>query len=215
MPYLRYNNHSGGAIEEKTIDSIKESMHNKVYSGNAVAVTKTSNGSICEYITCETGDDITDYSFYFGYNNDSPCIYITFSAINRDAMANNEILCLEVENYFTKPYGRWQCIKVFGKNNFGQGLLMNESMGKTWYYMQDIQVGVEYCIYIIAGDWALSNGITRYKHIRLNGYPEDWEMRLNIRPTIRRRDGQFYNNFQKNLKHFIPVKYPLSSEKKI
>lgn len=233
MPYTRYIDN--GRINPDDYVPALRSMIDKVYNGDAVSVTKTLDGNdIVSYISIEHKqnnythplinsdsviDETTQYTYRFGYQNGHPCMFITFTNIEPD-LGQGYILCLELENFAKTKYGKCQCINVFESNN-AECVLKNDNRGITWHAMEDIEIGVEYCIYIVAADYAWRHHIYKWKVTKnpigsqkrnQPNFPDDWEVRLRIRPTIRTYDGKQYCYFQRSLKEFTWVKYPLSTE---
>lgn len=233
MPYTRYID-NGRVNPEDYVPALR-SMIDKVYNGDAISVTKhNEEGAIVGYVSEQhkyiyyphaclpngnSVDDITNYTCRFGYKNGHPCMFITFTNIEPD-LGQGYILCLELENFAKTKYGKCQCINVFESNN-AECVLNIDNRGVTWHGMEDIKIGVEYCIYIVAADYAWRHhmykwSVTKYPSGSVNrnqpNFPDDWEVRLRIRPTIRKYDGKQYCYFQRSLKEFTWVKYPLSTE---
>ena len=234
MPYTRYVDN--GRSSNSDYVPVLRSMIDRVYNGDAISVTKTDDGKdVIGYVNIEYKqnnykhpltetdsviDETTQYTCRFGYNDGHPCMYITFTGILPEIKNDNYILCLELENFAQSKYGRCQAINVFVSND-DISTLNRDNQDRTWFYMSDIELGVEYCIYIIAADYAwrhhiykwcvTRNPIGSYYRNQPN-FPDDWEVRLKIRPTIRTHDGKQYCDFQRSLKDFTWVKYPLSSE---
>ena len=233
MPYTRFNNKRAETINFSA-NAIR-SMEAKIYSGDAVAATETvsKDGTVVSFVSKDykdkhwamspsslTADDTTEYTCRFGYNEGHPCMFITFKQIASEIHYNGFILCLETEHFNASPYGRFCCINVFEKKSQIHLNMSNQNI--TWMYMSDIQTDVEYCIYIVASEWGWHHNMFRFKTTRKRNqmnFPEEWEVRLNVRPTIRCYEdfhwGQHYAYFQKALQDFTYVKYPISSEKKI
>lgn len=242
MAYLEYNEipvwwHRGDYgdqnVEQAMSYSAIQHMRNKVYSGNSVAMSILPNGKKEVLFLTEKyfdgynnrpilKDDITEYTFRFGYQDGHPCIFVTFSQIHPDLKDLSEpILCLEIENNIKgKDYKHWHCLNVFAKGGIDKS---KENI--TYFYMKNIEINVEYCIFIIARRYVYHHSIYHYPFRKLIDneiddyelidFPDDWEMRLKIRPTIRYNGGEFYTKFNKSVHHFISVKYPITSEKEI
>lgn len=234
MPYTRYVD-NGRSTKSEYVPVLR-SMIDRVYNGDAISVTKTNEGNdIIGYVNVEYKqnnyqhplvetdsviDETTQYTCRFGYNDGHPCMFITFTDILPEIKNDNYILCLELENFSQSKYGKCQAINVFSHNN-DKPILNKNNQNKTWLYMSDIELGVEYCIYIIAADYAWYHHIYKLNCTRFPSgssyrnqpnYPDGWEVRLKIRPTIRTNDGRKYCDFQRSLKEFTWVKYPLSTE---
>lgn len=231
MPYTRYVD-NGRSVNSDYVPVLR-SMIDKVYNGDAISVTKTNEGKdIIGYVSEQHKhnnysrplnnsdsviDETTQYTYRFGYQNGHPCMFITFTNILPE-LADTAILCLELENFAKSKYGKCQAINVFeSRNNTCTLNMMNHHI--TWYYMHEIEVGVEYCIYIVAASYAWRHHIYKWsltkKHdgdTTVDSFPNDWEVRLKIRPTIRNYDGKQYCYFQRSLKDFTWVKYPLLAE---
>ena len=234
MPHTRYVD-NGRSTDSKYVPVLR-SMIDRVYNGDAISVTKTKEGNnIIGYVNVEYKqnnykhplvetdsviDETTQYTCRFGYNAGHPCMFITFTDILPEIKNDDYILCLELENFAQSKYGKCQAINVFLPYDY-EVILNEDNQGITWFYMNDIELGVEYCIFIIAADYAWRHHIYKWfesetpagsYYKNQPNFPDDWEVRLKIRPTIRTIGGRQYCDFQRSLKDFTWVKYPLSTE---
>lgn len=144
------------------------------------------------------------YTWRYEYYNGHPAIIVNFSRIDNGYRDN--IICLESNN-MAKGSGTDNIIpknkyKLKGENNnralnvFNDNQINSGNKGFTWYRLGDMQLNKDYPIYITVP--------TRYTKWADNMVFEegktDWEVRINIRPTIR---GTLSENYQKVDKTFI------------
>lgn len=240
MPYTRYVDNSN---REKRTDSFGalKSMESKIYSGDAITVMKDAfNGSnereLVRYVSVDYKtnnfshaefdsaiDDITEYTSRFGYNNGYVCMFVTFTNIHPILKINGEsyLLCIEVENFVKSTYGKCQAINVFERSMDAHS--PNQSLKNiTWISFADIEVNVEYCIYLVASEYVWRHKMYRWRRTAKDGngqrvpnFPSNWEMRLNVRPSIRNVGGRHYLPFQTSLQYFTKVKYPITAERQV
>ena len=241
MPYTRYVDNSNRLKRTDSLGALK-SMESKIYNGDAITVMKDNfyGGSEIElvrYVSVDYKtnnysnagfdsaiDDITEYTSRFGYNNGYACIFVTFTSIHPILAEEGEnyLLCIEVENFVKSTYGKCQAINVFNRSIDER--FPNQSLKNiTWISFADIEVNVEYCIYLIASEYVWRNKMYRWIMTAANvnngpwtpNFPSDWEMRLNVRPSIRNVGGHHYLPFQKSLQHFTLVRYPIAAERQV
>lgn len=199
------------------------SILNKTYSGNALVVDSAENN--VSYIdknnlSGHVSDDVTDWTARFGYKNGHPCMFITFTAINPNFKNSSHVLCLEFLNPLRGYTPRIHALNVYKSFDDNISEINTDLKNITWISMSDITVNTEYCIYIIANEFISKKGYHRYGVTMVqNGLmlPEDWHVRLNLRPTIRRTSPRNTNlyNFQKNMIDFTYVDYLLTDEYQI
>ena len=155
--------------------------------------------------------------------NGHPAIIVNFSRI--DSGYADNIICLESNNmakggtympankYNIKDKNNNRALNVLTTNRFISGELNLETEGITWYRLGDLRLNTDYPIYITV--------TPRYKSFvprNIDGSAiNNWEVRINVRPTIR---GTLYlniNNFNQTTfrhtpsipaKDYISVKFP-------
>lgn len=154
-------------------------------------------------------DRKTSFTWDFGYNEGRPCVFITFTEID-ETLRNTEgaIVCLET-NTLTKMKNK--SISAF---NRGHESIPDENYKYlTWFPINEIEIGERYCMYIIGygfnsygdfstlvtdfwGPWKFAENIFRHEDT-----PYDWQISLNIRPTIRK---PYKNSYIHHLYHNMP-----------
>ena len=138
--------------------------------------------------------------------NGHPAIIVNFSRI--DSGYADNIVCLESNNIL-KGGGRVctinkyniineennnRALNVLTANGFGCKLNL-KTKNITWYRLADLKLHTDYPIYITVPQ----QYINRAEHMckgYFNNIPNDWEVRINIRPTIR---GSFSFTYQNML----------------
>ena len=161
--------------------------------------------------------------------NDHPAIIVNFSRI--DSGYEDNIVCLESNN-MAKGSGNSASYAISsnkynikGKNNNkalnvlkidGVGL-NSDTDGITWYRLGDLNLNTDYPIYITVTDRYCWNAKRIARSSTNANIPTDWEVRINVRPTIR---GTLYINIdtfnQTTFRHtnhipakdYISVKFP-------
>lgn len=170
-------------------------------------------------------DDVTDFSWRFGYNEGHPCVFITFYAIHENLKKGKHFLCLET-NTNTKKGGRQN--SMFDRNQTINCFCNRRDSFKyiTWMPVDEIELYKEICLYISGGHssstsrstcvtpgpWRVMCYNNSYREI-----PDDWKIKLNIRPTFRHFGGNevtLYKNY-KALAEYQYVEYFYKDEKKI
>ena len=178
------------------------------------------------FVNSDNYDDITDFTWRFGYNNGHPCIFITFSAIHPN-LKQNGIICLETN---TLTGGKNRTINVYG-GDYNNSLNL-DTEGYTWIWCSEIIIGEEICLYIsgkkdytktslgdiithrIFGPWRFA--LLKWKRT-MGNIPNDWKIKLNIRPTFR-VDGLFSTSYACNytsynaLSEYKEVEYFMNDE---
>ena len=132
------------------------------------------------------------YTWRYEYYNGHPAIIVNFSRIDPGYKEN--IVCLESNNMarggtelFSIGYN-----KIKNKNNNralnvlrdrgGYVELIPKNKTITWYRLGDLQLNTDYPIYITVPD----RYITKALKMGINyNVRDDWEVRINLRPTIR------------------------------
>lgn len=159
------------------------------------------------FIDDDDYDDITDFTWRFGYNDGHPCIFIKFYAINDNLLNGNAFICLETN---TLTSGKNMSINVFKG-----GVINPDNEDITYIYLDNINIGEEYCLYItgkpfignIKSVWRITELYNTNREI-----PNDWKITLNVRPSIRFMHSGFpYTNY-KALAEYIKVEYFYNDE---
>ena len=135
------------------------------------------------------------YTWRYEYYNGHPAIIVNFSRI--DSRYGKNIVCLESNNMargngnaaFIMPPNKYN---LHGKNNNrtlnalrdrgGYAELISKNKTITWYRLGDLQLNTDYPIYITVPTRYIFNAQRMYDTINIR---DDWEVRINIRPTIR------------------------------
>lgn len=156
--------------------------------------------------------------------NGHPAIIVNFSRIDSAYVKN--IVCLESNN-MCKGSGNYippNKYNINGENNNRalnvltlDGFNLNtETEGITWYKLGDIVLNTDYPLYITVPRRYVS---VCKRIIQCDYIPNDWEVRINVRPTIRGNLGVGENLSVINLttfkhtnniyaKEYISVKFP-------
>lgn len=128
-------------------------------------------------------DNITEFTWRFDYKFGYPCIYVKFTNIHTQLYDNDAILCLETNTHTSDEN---QSIGVFEPGAHVSGDYpkpLEDNRNLTWISFEDIEPGIEYCLFIQnsprIGVWR----ITKYTFVY--EIPSDWLLTLNIRPSIR------------------------------
>lgn len=160
--------------------------------------------------------------------NGHPAIIVNFSRI--DSGYEDNIVCLESNNMakgsgssnsYGTPSNKYN---IRGKNNNralnvlnSDGILINVTKNVTWYRLGDLNLNTDYPIYITVTERYCYNGRRIARRSTDANIPNDWEVRINVRPTIR---GTLYINIntfnQTTFRHtnripakeYISVKFP-------
>jgi hypothetical protein len=173
-------------------------------------------------------DRETNFTWRFGYNDGHPCIFITFTAINKNLLDYSAIICLETN---TLTEGKNKSITAYESGYAG---VDDRLKNITWLPIESIQLNKEYCIYIIGFGYNVQNikreypselfgpwKFAKYKN-RFREIPNDWKIHLNIRPSIRvygkTNSGCISENthhIYHNLPDYVNVEYFLNDEYQI
>ena len=142
------------------------------------------------------------YTWRYEYYNGHPAIIVNFSRI--DSRYGKNIVCLESNNMargsgnvaFTMPPNKYN---LHGKNNnralnvlgdYGSYAgLISKTKSITWYKLGDLQLNTDYPIYITVPTHYITNAERMGIDYNIR---DDWEVRINVRPTIRGSDIQDY-----------------------
>ena len=164
--------------------------------------------------------------------NGHPAIIVNFSRIDSKYVDN--IVCLESNNmakgsgnsasyaissnkYNIKGKNNNRALNVLSCSNSYTGELNIETKNVTWYRLGDLNLNTDYPIYITVTDRYCYNAIRIARRSTDANIPTDWEVRINVRPTIR---GTLYINIdtfnQTTFRHtnhipakdYISVKFP-------
>ena len=146
--------------------------------------------------------------------NGHPAIIVNFSRI--DSGYADNIVCLESNNMsrgtagYTVYYMASNKYNLTGTNNNtalnvlttnGFGWKLNlETKAITWYRLGDLNLNTDYPIYITVTQHYINNAYRMNDDESGYGYiPNDWEVRINVRPTIR---GSFSYTYSHMLNDF-------------
>ena len=181
-----------------------------------------------------TGKDIykenespIQYTWKYEYYNGHPAIIVNFSRI--DSEYANNIICLESNNMYRGsgvqyPNPRDLKLSLSGENNnTALNVLKNdpielniETKNVTWYKLGDLDLNTDYPIYITVTRRynKLAESIIAVKKMAKN----DYETRINIRPTIRGSFSATYSTISNTFtfrhtqhipsKDYMAVKFP-------
>ena len=167
------------------------------------------------------------YTWRYEYYNGHPAIIVNFSRI--DPGYEENIVCLESNNmargsgnavsimppnkYNLKGENNNRALNVFS-NEYNNTI--GDTLNATWYRLRGIKLNRDYPIYITV----LKRYIYGASRMHNGNIPNDWEVRINVRPTIR---GSFSNKqptisntftfrHTPNIpaKEYISVKFPYS-----
>lgn len=161
-------------------------------------------------------DRKTSFTWEFGYKEGHPCVFITFTEID-ETLRNTEgaVICLDT-NSLTKLKNK--TISVFKSGN--ESVLDERTKYLTWFPINEIELQTEYCLYIVGfglnkyneiknhvldlfGPWKFAKAFFRFEEV-----PYDWQISLNIRPTIRKiYKGGFIHHLYHNMPEYKRVSY--------
>ena len=166
--------------------------------------------------------------------NGHPAIIVNFSRI--DSGYEDNIVCLESNNMakgsgssnvYGMPLNKYnirgknnnRALNVLSSSNSYKGELNIETKGITWYRLGDLSLNTDYPIYITVTDrycWNARRIARRSTDMNIH-IPNDWEVRINVRPTIRGTLGRSMPNINATTfrhtnhipaKAYIFVKFP-------
>ena len=159
------------------------------------------------------------YTWRYEYYNGHPAIIVNFSRLNG---YGDSILCLESNN-MTKggsniPGNKYKIRQE--NNNRALNVLTNngdelniETKNITWYRLGDLKLNTDYPIYITVPSRYIFGAVSMHGAI----IPNDWEVRINIRTTIRGNLGNVMPNINSTTfrhtnhipsKEYMLVKFP-------
>ena len=160
--------------------------------------------------------------------NGHPAIIVNFSRI--DSKYKNNIVCLESNNmcrggyimgtinkYNIKGENNNRALNVVIPNSIGTSHGLNiETEGITWYRLGDLNLNTDYPIFITVPGRYIGRVSCMCK-VNIDNIPDDWEVRINVRPTIRGTLGHSMPNINATTfrhtnripaKDYIFVKFP-------
>ena len=164
--------------------------------------------------------------------NGHPAIIVNFSRIDSKYVDN--IVCLESNNmakgsgnsasyaissnkYNIKGKNNNKALNVLSCSKSYTGELNIETKNVTWYRLGDLNLNTDYPIYITVTDRYCFNAIRIARRSTDANIPTDWEVRINIRPTIRGTLGRDMPNINATTlrhtnhipaKEYMSVKFP-------
>lgn len=154
----------------------------------------------------KTIDRETKFTFSPGFKDGHPCVFFTFEAISSTINKNNYLICLETNTLTKKKHKN--ITSIYTDNHF-EPTPKTELENIFWIDLNNIEIGKEYFIYIKTNP--KSN--LRHHYINSSEYYDDWKIFLNVRPTIRNKNG---NKGHYNYYHFMPeykkIEYFLKDE---
>ena len=203
MKYLKY-------LEDETVIGVdpfgeqkkKKKIEGQPKQGPTIICFKNPNTGVTR--TVYTGkniykEDESPIQYTWRYEesyNGHPAIIVNFSRI--DSWYENNIVCLESNNMCkgsgTSAYGmNPNKYNINGENNNRalnvlniDGFSLNpDTEGITWYRLGDLNLNTDYPIYITVTDRYCRNARRIARRSIDANIPNDWEVRINVRPTIR------------------------------
>lgn len=190
-------------------DSAKQSLEEKVSKGKSVYLCNDEDVIYTDPFrfpdTWE--DDITEYTFYFTYENGHPCLKVKFHAINEERI-NGHLVCIELKNVAYGRTGRYKAINAFEIIDGGTHP-KQATQNITFIYMEDIEVGKEYTLYLKAFNTNAIHGLKTLWLIEKARFSDanPARLELDVRPSIRKIDGAAACRVQKNIPNFLRVSY--------
>lgn len=160
----------------------------------------------------KTTDKITNFTWRFVYHEGNyPYVIIKFTAINSYFQGKNAIIALETNTGIKRKAGyRNTTCNVFAS---GGDYADPNKRNITWKFIDDIVLNQEFVLYISGnyhkhGPWNTARGHNRFRDI-----PDDWKIKINIRPTIRFEvtTQRPYSNY-KGLSEYREIEYFLKDE---
>ena len=200
MKYLKYCEDTGLGVDYNYDRDVIGIIEGQPKQGPTVICFKNPNTGVTR--TVYTGKNIykenespIQYTWRYEESyNGHPAIIVNFSRI--DSKYVNNIVCLESNNmcrggyimgtinkYNIKGENNNRALNVVIPNNIGTSHGLNiETERITWYKLGDLNLNTDYPIYITVPSryiYAVS------RMCRNDIIPNDWEVRINVRPTIR------------------------------
>ena len=222
MKYLKYCEDSGLGLDYKYDEHFIGTIEGQPKQGPTVICFKNPDTGLTR--TVYTGKNIykenespIQYTWRYEESyNGHPAIIVNFSRI--DSGYADNIVCLESNNMAKGKAGNIQyymasnkynltgtnnntALNVLTTNNVGSKLNL-ETKAITWYRLGDLNLNTDYPIYITVTQRYIFNA----QRMNDNEYgysyiPNDWEVRINVRPTIR---GSFSYAYSNMLNYFTP-----------
>ena len=232
MKYLKYCEDTGLGGDYNYDHSTIGIIEGQPKQGPTVICFKNPNTGVTR--TVYTGkniykEDESPIQYTWRYEesyNGHPAIIVNFSRI--DSKYVNNIVCLESNNMCRGGYvmGTINKYNIKGENNnralnvlLHIGIrheLNNETEGITWYRLGDLNLNTDYPIYITVPGRYIGRVSCMCK-VNIDIIPDDWEVRINVRPTIRGTLGHSMPNINAATfrhtnripaKDYIFVKFP-------
>ena len=239
MKYLKYLENTdaiGGDVFEKQYFIGK--IEGQPKQGPTVICFKNPNtGVTCTVYTGKNiyKEDESPIQYTWRYEesyNGHPAIIVNFSRI--DSGYKDNIVCLESNNmakgsgnsasyaissnkYNIKGKNNNRALNVLSRSNSYKGELNIETKGITWYRLGDLSLNTDYPIYITVTERYCWNARRIARRSTDANIPNDWEVRINIRPTIRGTLGRDMPNINATTlrhtnhipaKEYMSVKFP-------
>ena len=234
MKYLKYREDISFGFDALETQSFIGKIEGQPKQGPTVICFKNPDTGVTR--TVYTGkniykEDESPIQYTWRYEesyNEHPAIIVNFSRI--DSKYENNIVCLESNNMCKggwnigtignnnitiKQRNNNRALNVVIPNNIGTSHGLNiETERITWYKLGDLNLNTDYPIYITVPSryiYAVS------RMCRNDIMPNDWEVRINVRPTIRGTLGyrmpninaaSFRHTNRIPAKDYIFVKFP-------
>ena len=234
MKYLKYREDISLGFDALETQSFIGKIEGQPKQGPTVICFKNPDTGVTR--TVYTGkniykEDESPIQYTWRYEesyNEHPAIIVNFSRI--DSKYENNIVCLESNNMCKggwnigtignnnitiKQRNNNRALNVVIPNNIGTSHGLNiETERITWYKLGDLNLNTDYPIYITVPSryiYAVS------RMCRNDIIPNDWEVRINVRPTIRGTLGHSMPNINAATfrhtnripaKDYIFVKFP-------
>jgi hypothetical protein len=92
-------------------------------------------------------DEETEFSWYFGYNDGHPCVFITFTNIKESLKNEYNIICLETNTKSHKSQN--SSLNVYMRSDTPDDTPLNmDNENLTWFYIKSLELNKTYIIYI-------------------------------------------------------------------
>ena len=202
MKYLKYCEDTGLGVNYNYDQSTIGVIEGQPKQGPTVICFKNPDTGVTR--TVYTGknifkEDESPIQYTWRYEesyNEHPAIIVNFSRI--DSKYENNIVCLESNNMCRGGYvmGTINKYNIKGENNNRalNVLLYYTNVGHklnieteciTWYRLGDLRLNTDYPIYITVPNRYAQKARYMCKVETIYNIPNDWEVRINVRPTIR------------------------------
>ena len=234
MKYLKYCEDSGLGVDYNYDHSTIGIIEGQPKQGPTIICFKNPDTGLTR--TVYTGkniykEDESPIQYTWRYEesyNGHPAIIVNFSRI--DSKYKDNIVCLESNNmcrggyvmgtinkYNIKGENNNRALNVVIPNNTGTSHGLNiETEGITWYRLGDLNLNTDYPIFITVPGRYIGR-VTCMCKVNIDNIPDDWEVRINVRPTIRGTLGHSMPNINATTfrhtnripaKDYIFVKFP-------